>query len=260
MRSSVWKLRESELQLAWFVLFFSSFPMHLVQSVAGQQLPSHIPLIKIGGQSRVVAGVTLEGGRRRFSGVLSASGAHRRGGGGLVPRTGCRGRVRPLGFVHLKPRGRDGSEASGTLLAGPGCSPCRRVTVQQQLGPCPAGHRAPATTPAVGPDTRGAAAPQHEGLQPTGQAALAQPSHTEPCSANWAALAPAGAQTETTPFPWAVLRPQPGHRALLGPCWEHGDQHCPALGERTLSTPATEHRCPGRKGLEHWGDLPSCVS
>lgn len=166
MRSSVWKLRESELQLAWFVLFFSSFPMHLVQSVAGQQLPSHIPLIKIGGQSRVVAGVTLEGGRRRFSGVLSASGAHRRGGGGLVPRTGCRGRVRPLGFVHLKPRGRDGSEASGTLLAGPGCSPCRRVTVQQQLGPCPAGHRAPATRPAVGPDTRGAAAPQYEGLQP----------------------------------------------------------------------------------------------
>lgn len=121
MRSSVWKLhfRGSGLQLVWFVrFFFSSFPIHLVQSVAGQQLPSHIPLIKIGGQSRVVAGVTLKGGRRCFSGVLTAGGAHRGGRGGLIPRTGRRGGVRPLGFVHLKPRGRDGSKlgASATLL------------------------------------------------------------------------------------------------------------------------------------------------
>lgn len=215
--------------------------MHLVQSVAGLQLPSHIPLIKIGGQSRVVAGVTLEGGRRRFSGVLSASGAHRRGGGGLVPRTGCRGRVRPLGFVHLKPRGRDGSEASGTLLAGLGCSPCRRVTEQQRLGPASLRPLVPSRPPSTsdnaccGPGHSGGCSTPARGAAATGQAALAQPSHTEPCSANRAALAPAGAQTETktetTPFPCAALRPQPGHRALLGPRWEHGAQHRPALGE-----------------------------
>lgn len=141
MRSSVWKLhfRRSKLQLAWLVLFFSLFPTHLVQSLAGQQLPSHIPLIKIGGQSRVVAGVTLKGGRRRFSGVLTAGGAHGRGGGGLVPRTGCRGRIRPLGFVHLKPRGRDGSELEvpATLLSRLGMLPLAGGTLGPATHPLP---------------------------------------------------------------------------------------------------------------------------
>lgn len=157
--------------------------MHLVQSVAGQQLPSHIPFIKIGGQSRVVAGVTLKGGWRCFSGVLTAGGAHRRGGGGLVPRTGCRGRVRPLGFVYLKPRGRDGSElgASATPLhqVGPFLHAGGSLW---STGSALPGHQAvhawPATehrrqTPVSAPGhsaaaswVRGAAASQHEGLQP----------------------------------------------------------------------------------------------
>lgn len=229
------------------LFFFPSFPVHLVQSVAGQQLPSHIPLIKIGGQSRVVAGVTLKGGRRRFSGVLTAGGAHCRGGGGLVPRTGCRGRVRPLGFVHLKPRGRDGSElgASTTLLRQVG--PFLRAGGSLwSSGLALPGHQAvhawPATehrrqTPALAPG-HSAAASRSGGLQHPStrgcshsQVALAQPSSTEPRSANRAALAPVGAQKETTPFPRAVLQPQPRHRGPLRPCWEHVAQLCPALGE-----------------------------
>ena len=85
MRSSVWKLhfRGGELQWAWLVLS-ASFPRRLVQSLAGQPLPSHVPLVKIGGQAGVVAGVPLQGCRRRFRGVLAAGRAHRRGGGGLI--------------------------------------------------------------------------------------------------------------------------------------------------------------------------------
>lgn len=62
-----------------------------------------------------MAGVPLQGCRRRFRGVLAAGRAHRRGGGGLIARTGCRGRVRALGFVHLKARGKDGSEPGAAL-------------------------------------------------------------------------------------------------------------------------------------------------
>lgn len=207
--------------MAWFVLFLSSFPVHLVQSVAGQQLPSHIPLIKIGGQSRVMAGVTLQGGRRRFCGVLTAGGAHRRGGGGLVPRTGRRGRVRPLGFVHLKPRGRDGSElgASATPL---GCSSVQEGHCEQRPGPArPSGSPCPATNAGRGPRTR----LQHPSTRGRSHCSLAQPARTEPRSATRAA------RKETTPFPRAGLQPQPRQRGRLGPRWERGAQLRPALGE-----------------------------
>lgn len=247
MRSSVWKLhfRRSKLQLAWFVLFFSLFPTHLVQSLDGQQLPSHIPLIKIGGQSRVVAGVTLKGGRWRFSGVLTAGGAHGRGGGGLVPRTGCRGRIRPLGFVHLKPRGRDGSELKvPTLLSWLGMLPLAGGTLGPGIPCLASGQFMPCRSPCVlAANACLGSRPLHcsvpaRGAAATGQAAFAQPSSTEPCSGNWVALAMVSAQKETTPFPRAVLQPRPRHQGLLGHTGsvERCDRHrsallCPARGK-----------------------------
>lgn len=158
--------------------------------------------------------------------------------------------------------------------AGLGCSSVQEGHCGAAARPCPAiRHFIPGRPLSTGdkrlpwPRTlvcsvpaRGSAASQHEGLQPQVKLHLHTLRATEPRSAHQAALAPAGAQKETTPFPRAVLQPQPRHRGLLGPRWEHGAPLCPAPGERALSTPATEYHCSGRKGLEHWGDLPSCVS
>lgn len=177
----------------------------MVQSLAGQPLPSHIPLVKIGGQAGVVAGVPLQGCRRRFRGVLAAGRAHRRGSGGLIARTGCRGRVRALGFVHLKARGKDGSEPGAALRqvgmlcahGGVSGSPARRR----------AGHSEHHAVPLQLPTTS-----QHGGAAATAQAAFTQLSGVQ-SPTNQAALAPAAAaaQKETTPFPRAVLQPWPKH-------------------------------------------------
>lgn len=148
--------------------------------------------------------------------------------------------------------------------AGSGCSPRQEGHrgPSRRFVPCPATPstggkclpRLPATSLQHPGACVGAAASRCGlwGTAATSQVAFTQPPpppspSTEPRSGNRAALAPVGAQKETTPFPRAVLQPRPRHRgtarAVPG-AWSAAAgtaQLCPAPGRRAPSTAATEH-------------------
>lgn len=155
--------------------------------------------------------------------------------------------------MHLKARGKDGSEPGAAL---------RRVGMVGAHGggigdPLLGG--VPLTLSTVRcrcssqqlPSTGGRSIPVW-GAAATAQAAFAQLSGVQ-SPTNRAALAPAAARKETTPFPWAVLQPRPRHEGRRGRELRVLCGQRTALPRPALSTPAAEHRRMGKEELRSRG-------